>query len=81
MPTFTPPTYDLAYATTGLNRYYTFKRGIAVLVSGSTVTEQRYPFQGDLAGFDHVYLGGYSHLISSAEATTLTNAGYGAYIT
>lgn len=28
-----------------------------------------------------VYHGGHSHTITSAEATSLTNAGYGAYIT
>lgn len=83
MPTFTPPTtYQQAFGpTVGLNRYYTYTRGVAVLVSGTTVTEDRYPFQGDLDDFDFVYLGGYRHSISAAEAVTLTNAGYGSSIT
>ena len=83
MPTFVPPTtYEQAFGpTTGLNRYYTYTRGVAVLVSGTTVTEDRYPFQGDLDNFDFVYLGGYSYNISAAEAVTLTNAGYGSSIT
>lgn len=79
---FTPPTYEMPFGVvTGLYRFFTFPKGIAVLVSGTTVTENKYPFQGDLESYDYVYLGGYSHPITDAEATILTNAGYGAYIT
>jgi hypothetical protein len=55
--------------------------GVTLLVSGSTVTEVQHPWQGDLENYDYVYLGGHVHDISADEATTLTNAGYGAYIT
>jgi len=66
---------------TGLFKFFKCTRGIALYVNGSTVTESQYPYQGTLDAADFVYLGGHTHTISSAEATTLTNAGYGAYIT
>lgn len=82
MPTLTTPTTRQGIDTTHpLWRRYSLDVGITLLVSGSTVTEIQYPWQGDLDDYDYVYLGGREYEISSAEATTLTNAGYGAYIT
>lgn len=49
-------------------------------MAGDVVTEQRYPWQGDLDDFDFVYLGGYDHQITDAEADVLTDAGYGEFI-
>lgn len=66
---------------TGLFRYYKIHRGVALLVNGTTVTATRYPTQDEVADADFAYLGGHTYDISAAEATTLTNAGYGAYIT
>jgi hypothetical protein len=82
MPTLIPPTVREGMSVrTGLWRYYSLDVGVTLLVSGSTVTEVQHPWQGDLENYDYVYLGGHVHDISADEATTLTNAGYGAYIT
>jgi len=81
MPTLTTPTRREGIGGTGLWRYYSLDVGITLLVSGSTVTEVQFPWQGDLENYDYVYLGGHSYSLTSAEVTTLTNAGYGAYIT
>jgi len=66
---------------TGLFKFFKITRGVSVYVTGAEVTESRYPYQGTLDAADFAYLGGHSHIISNAEAVTLTNAGYGAYIT
>lgn len=82
MPSFTPPTVDQGLETSNpLFRYYKLKRGISVLVTGSTVRQVQYPSQDDCAAADFVYLGGHIYTISDAEAATLTAAGLGAYIT
>jgi len=59
---------------------YQQDRGITLLVQGTTVTQVVYPYQGDLDGYDHIYLGGHDYVLSDAEVTILTDAGYGAYI-
>lgn len=60
---------------------YTIPRGVTLVVNGSTVTEHQYPSESTLLAATAYYRGGYIHEITSAEATVLTNAGYGAYIT
>ena len=81
MPTLIPPTVEESLGpTTGLFKFFKCTRGVALYVNGTTVTESRYPYQGNLDAADHAYLGGHSYTISDAEATILTNAGYGAYI-
>lgn len=80
--TFAPPTVEQGLETSNpLFRYYRLKRGVSVLVSGSTVTQAQYPDQDAVAAADFAYLGGHVHVISAAEAATLTSAGYGSYIT
>lgn len=80
--TFTPPTVDDGLETTHpLFRRYKLRRGVSVLVQGSTVTAVQYPDQQSLGNYDHVYLGGHIYPISGAERDVLTAAGYGAYIT
>lgn len=82
MPTLTTPSTREGMDTThGLWRYYSWDVGVTLLVSGTTVTAVQRPWQGDLENYDFVYLGGHTYEISTGEATTLTNAGYGAYIT
>lgn len=82
MPTLTPPTRDQGPAALdSLFIRYKLARGVSLLVTGATVTQMQYPSQTDIAAADHFYQGGMVHTISSAEATVLTNAGYGAYIT
>lgn len=82
MPTLVTPTYDENLWTSHpLFSRYRLPRGITLAVTGAIVVELRYPFQGDLDQYDHVYQGGHVHDITDAEATILTNAGYGAFIT
>jgi hypothetical protein len=82
MPTFTPPTVEEGInAAKGLFRYFRHRQGISIGVLGSTVTQLRFPYQEDMLAYDVVYLGGYVHNITTAQALVLTNAGYGAYIT
>lgn len=65
---------------TGLFKFFKITRGVCVYVKDGVVTESRYPYQGTLDDADFVYLGGHIHTISDDEATTLTDAGYGADI-
>lgn len=82
MPLFRPPTYEQAMGPiTGLFRFFKFTRGVTVWVTDGVVSEARYPWHGDLLEADYVYLAGHDHIITSDEATVLTAAGYGAYIT
>jgi hypothetical protein len=81
VPIFEPPTVEEGTETTiGLYRYFRTTRGVTVLVSGSTVTQTRYPAQDELDGYDQVYLGGYLYEITDDEAAVLAAAGYGDYI-
>lgn len=56
-------------------------RGITLLVTGTTVTENRTPSQDDLAAADEYYLGGHSYTLDNADAQILINAGYSEYLT
>lgn len=96
MPTFSPPTVDdsgpvsrdaaeimrnpLGYR---LFRHYKSRaRGRSVLKSLAGVyTTVDTPSQVDIDAAAVCYLGGHIYPITSAEATALTAAGYGAYIT
>jgi hypothetical protein len=86
MPTLTPPTYReriVPYDLTPNNRLlarYSLDKGYTLLVKGAVVTQVTYPYQGDLAQYDFVYMGGRNYPLTPGEVTTLTNAGYGAYI-
>jgi len=60
---------------------YTIPRGVTLVVNGSTVTEHQFPSESTLLASPAYYRGGYTHTITTAEATVLTDAGYGAYIT
>jgi hypothetical protein len=56
-------------------------RGITLLVTGTTVTENRTPSQDDLADADVYYLGGHSYTLDDTAAQVLINAGYSEYLT
>jgi len=56
-------------------------RGITLLVTGSTVTQNRTPSQDDLADADVYYLGGHSYTLDDSAAQILINAGYSEYLT
>lgn len=82
MPKFTPPPVEEGIEIShGLWRYFKINKGVSVYVDGTVVTSTRFPYQADIGTHDFFYLGGYVHDITAAEALTLTNAGYGAYIT
>lgn len=81
MATLRTPTYlENLWSTHPLFARYKLDRGTSLLVSGTTVTQATYPYQEDLANYDHVYLGGHEYPLTASEVTILTNAGYGAYI-
>ena len=56
-------------------------RGVTLIVNGTTVTENRTPYQDDLADADAYYLGGHAYTLTDAEAQILIDAGYSAYLT
>jgi len=61
---------------------YRQDRGITLLVEGTTVTQVTYEYNDTLinGGWDYIYMGGHEYVLSDAEVTILTDAGYGAYI-
>ena len=56
-------------------------RGITLLVTGTTVTQNRTPSQDDLAAADAYYLGGHTYTLDDTAAQVLINAGYSEYLT
>lgn len=56
-------------------------RGLALLVTGTSVVENQTPSQDDLANCDYYFLGGHVYTISDTQAAVLTAAGYGDYLT
>lgn len=77
------PTYEENLWTNNiLFGRYRQDRGITLAVSGTTVTQLVYPYQGDVedANYDYIYWGGHEYPLTDTEVTILTNAGYGAYI-
>ena len=56
-------------------------RGVSLLVTGTSVTENRTPSQDDLADADYYFLGGHTYVVSDEQAAVLTAAGYGDYLT
>jgi len=89
VPTFTPPTDDLLTYVDRLNpygvayrlfRFYSPEptgRNVFLLTDG-TFTENE---PADFSTIATTYHGGHDHQITASEASALTAAGYGAYIT
>lgn len=80
MPTFSGPTYvekrsDELWFVGQLKGVTVYKNQ-----SGSWV-QTTTPIDSELVAAQKVYRGGYTYTISAAEASELTAAGYGAYIT
>lgn len=74
---FTPPSVEEGALGRGrLFGRFRLHRGITLLVTGSTVTEVRYPTQEELDAADRYYRGGYIYTVSDAEAAILIAAGY-----
>jgi len=79
---FTPPAVDETPAGFGrLMWRFRIARGDTLLVNGTAVTRVRTPGVDQTLEADYYYLGGHIYNITPVEATILTNAGYGAYIT
>lgn len=66
MPSFTPPG---VVEHTGIDHplfgRMTITRGITLLKTDGIYTQSRYPADEDLTAADIVYLGGYSHVITT----------------
>lgn len=56
-------------------------RGIALLITGTTVTATRWPNQTDLSNCDQYFLGGSTYTVDQSTANILINAGYSSYLT
>lgn len=56
-------------------------RGVTLIVNGTVVTENRTPYQDDLANATTYYLGGHEYTLTDAEAQVLIDAGYSEYLT
>ena len=79
---FNPPTVNEGPAGFGILFWrYKIARANSILVFGTAVVSQRTPAVQDTQSAYYCYLGGHSYVLSDAEVTILTNAGYGAYIT
>lgn len=83
MPTFNPPTIDEGPVADGpLFSRYKLRRGITVIKNqDDSYSSVRFPWLGDLEAAKEVYLGGHVYFVTSEEATALTAAGYGDFIT
>lgn len=57
------------------------RRGISLLVTGTTVVENQTPSQDDLAACNYYFLGGHEYTINDAQAAVLIAAGYAEYLT
>ena len=88
MATFTPPTDELVRWADPFNKAIEHKlfrfltpgaRGRNVFkLTDSSYTENQ---PGDMTTVLTTYHGGHTHTVSAAEATLLTAAGYGSYLT
>lgn len=78
----TPPTVsEAAERTHRLFQRVPIPRGISLLVTGSTVVEQRWPTIEEQRDADVTYLGGHVYVLSDDQAQVLIDAGYGDCLT
>lgn len=56
-------------------------RGITLMVTGTTVTQNQTPSQDDLNAADYYFLGGANYTITDAQAAILIAAGYSEWVT
>lgn len=76
MTTFTPPV-----ETVQVNRLFKQNYGVTVIREGDTFRSKRNPRQTELDNATSYWLGGRSYEVTDEEATALTAAGYGDYLT
>ena len=76
---FTPPTVTVWYPMDGALKF-PLQHGVSVLVTGTTVTQKRFPSGREIANADAAYIGGYPVVVSQAMADILSDAGLSAYI-
>ena len=65
----------------GIGRITDIGRGVSLLITGSTVTENRTPSQDDLAAADQYFLGGHEYTVDQDTADILIAAGSSEYLT
>lgn len=79
---FRTPIIELKPARGGkLLSRYRFPQALSVVKYGSTYEVVNTPSQNIFDEADFVYMGGRDHIVSDAEASLLTAAGYGDYLT
>lgn len=82
MPTFIPPAiHEGIPGARGLWRFYRMPRGVSVAIVAGEATTIRYPDQNDFDTAEALFLGGHEYDITDEQATVLTAAGFGDYIT
>ena len=57
------------------------RRPLTLIVNGTNVEANMYPYQNTLADADAYYLGGHEYTLTDAQAQILINAGYGYCLT
>jgi hypothetical protein len=80
---FRPPTVREGPAGgSRLFEFYKLDKGVTVVKrQDGSFYQVRYPSDVELLEALTYYMGGHDHTITDAEATDLTNAGYGSYLT
>jgi len=64
-----------------LFEFYTLDVGVTVVKNNGEFETLLYPDEDFLAECQKVYMGGHEHIVTDEEATELTNAGFGNYLT
>jgi hypothetical protein len=64
-----------------LFEFYTLDVGVTVVKNNGEFETLLYPDEDFLAVCQKVYMGGHEHIVTDEEATELTNAGFGNYLT
>lgn len=79
---FVPPTVEEGpIGPHRLHQFFTLTRGISVLKIAGEYFEVRTPSQDEIDEAEITYLGGHEYVVSNAEASDLTTAGYGSNLT
>ena len=74
MTTYTFTTPVVAEGPSGAHRlfdFYKIDRGITIIRQNGVYSQQRYLVDGDLATYQEVYRGGYSHTVSEVTKAAL----------
>ena len=80
---FTPPTVDRRFSNDYRDFLWSrvsYKEGVTVVKTKAGTYRQEQVHNTNATDIDVVYLGGHVTRVSDAEAASLTNAGYGAFL-